>query len=120
MASGEPHDDIPTSSSTPSVQVTALAGRVVERFCRPTLSRQKWIAGLDPFLSLAGADAYSTVDPSRVACTRVTGSPRAGVGDEYTRVVTVPTDVGPYRVTVTREAVSDPWLVFRVAPISAS
>lgn len=87
-------------------------------FCHPERTRQAWIAGLDPYLTLAAASAYSTVQPARVSCTRLTASARPGEGDEFTRLVTVPTDGGLYRVTVTRATVSERWLVFRIAPVT--
>jgi hypothetical protein len=88
-------------------------------FCRPQLTRPVWIADLDRYLTLAAASAYATVQPSRVACARVTAAPRPGEGDDFTRLVTVATDAGPYRVMVTRASASERWLVFRSALVTA-
>jgi len=88
-------------------------------FCRPRLTRPVWIADLDRYLTLAAASAYATVQPSRVACTRVTATAHQGEGDDFTQLVTVRTDAGLYRVTVTRASASGRWLVFRIAPVTA-
>jgi hypothetical protein len=88
-------------------------------FCHPERSPQAWLAGLDPYLTLAAASAYATVQPSRVTCTRVTATARLGEGDDFTQLVTVRTDAGIYRVTVTRASAAEGWLVFRIAPVTA-
>ena len=117
-AATPPSDDAPTGA-TSSAQALAVAEHAAVRFCRPELNRQAWITDLDPLLTLAAANAYGTVQPSRVACTRVTATAHPGEGDDFTRLVTVPTDAGPYRITVTRASVSERWLVFRIAPVTA-
>lgn len=88
-------------------------------FCRPNATGPEWIAGLDRYLTLSAASAYATVDPARVRCRDVVGAPQAKHGDGFSRLVTVMTDAGPYRVTVTRASLSDRWLVFHIAPASA-
>lgn len=119
VTTGAPRDDGPTDARTASAQARDVAQRAMARFCRPRLTRQAWTAGLHPLLALAAAGAYSTVDSSRVGCARVTGPPHAGAGDGYTRLYSVPTDAGVYRVTLTRMSLSDRWLVFHIAPVSA-
>lgn len=114
-----PHDQEPTSSPSPSAQTNALASAAMRSFCHPERSQPAWIAGLDPYLTLAAASAYATVQPARVACTRVTATAHPGEGDDFTRLVTVPTDAGRYRVTITRASASERWLVFRIAPVTA-
>ena len=114
-----PHDQEKASSPSPSAGTNSLATAAMRSFCHPERSREAWIAGLDPYLTLAAASVYATVQPSRVACTRVTAAPRPGEGDGFTRLVTVPTDAGPYRVMVTRASASERWLVFRIALVTA-
>jgi hypothetical protein len=88
-------------------------------FCHPERSQQAWIVSLDPYLTVTAASVYATVQPARVACTRVTAAAHPGEGDDFTRLVTVRTDAGPYRVTVTRASASERWRVFRIAPMTA-
>ena len=114
-----PHDWSTPSATSSSEGTSALATAAMRAFCRPQLTRPVWIAGLDPYLTLAAASAYATVQPSRVACTRVIATAHSGEGDGFTRLVTVPTDGGQYRVMVTRASASERWLVFRIAPVTA-
>ena len=117
-ATGSPHDWSMPSATSPAEGTSALAAVAMRAFCRPQLTRPVWIADLDRYLTLAAASAYATVQPSRVVCTRVTAAAHAGEGDGFTQLVTVPTDAGLYRVTVTRESVAERWLVFRIAPVT--
>ena len=114
-----PHDQELTSSAAPTAGTDVLASAAMRSFCHPERSQQAWIAGLDPYLTLAAASAYATVQPARVACTRVTATAHPGEGDDFTQLVTVRTDAGLYRVTVTRALASERWLVFRIAPVTA-
>lgn len=110
-----PHDQELTSSAG----TNTLASAAMRSFCHPERSPQAWIAGLDPYLTLAAASAYATVQPARVACTRVIAIVHPGEGDDFTQLVTVRTDAGLYRVTVTRASATERWLVFRIAPVTA-
>ena len=114
-----PHDWSMPSATSSSEGTSALAALAMRAFCRPQLTRPVWIADLDRYLTLAAASAYATVQPSRVACTRVIATAHSGEGDDFTQLVTVPTDAGLYRVTVTRALASERWLVFRIAPVTA-
>ncbi len=114
-----PHDQEKASSPSPSAGTNSLATAAMRSFCHPERSRQAWIAGLDPYLTLAAASAYATVQPSRVDCTRVIATAHSGEGDDFTQLVTVPTDAGLYHVTVTRASASERWLVFRIALVTA-
>lgn len=114
-----PHDQELTSSPAPMAGTNALASAAMRSFCHPERSQQAWIASLDPYLTLTAASVYATVQPARVACTRVTAAAHTGEGDDFTQLVTVPTDAGHYRVTVTRASASARWLVFRIAPVTA-
>lgn len=114
-----PHDQELTSSAAPTAGTDVLASAAMRSFCHPERSQQAWIAGLNPYLTLAAASAYATVQPARVSCTRVTAIAHPGEGDNFTQLVTVRTDAGPYRVTVTRASASERWLVFRIAPVTA-
>lgn len=114
-----PHDQELTSSPSPAAGTIALASAAMRSFCHPERSQQAWIAGLDPYLTLAAASAYATVQPARVPCARVTAAAHPGKGDDFTQLVTVRTDAGLYRVTVTRASAAERWLVFRIVPVTA-
>ena len=114
-----PHDQELASSASATAETDVLASAAMRSFCHPERPQQAWIAGLDPYLTLAAASAYATVQPARVACTRVTATAHPGEGDDFTQLVTVRTDAGLYRVTVTRASASERWLVFRIAPVTA-
>ncbi|MFD1722422.1 hypothetical protein [Amnibacterium endophyticum] len=109
------HDLEPTRSATAG-GVLQIALTAMSQFCRPRLSAARWIAGMDPFLTLEASSVYATVDPARVQCSHVTPPARLVEGDGFTQVVTVQTDRSPYRVTLSRSSLSEPWLVFRIAP----
>lgn len=105
-----------TSAQPDAVQVAVEAIRL---FCRPRLRQTRWIADLDRVLTLEAASVYATVDPARVQCSRVELPARADEGDGYTQLVMVPTDGSMYRVTLSKSSLSQPWLVFRIAPAPA-
>lgn len=114
-----PHDQELTPSASATAGTAVLASAAMRSFCHPEWTQQAWLAGLDPYLTLAAASAYATVQPSRVTCTRVTAAALLEEGDDFTRLVTVQTDAGLYRVTVTRASATERWLVFRIAPVTA-
>lgn len=110
-----PHDrQTPATPEATAPLNTAVAA--AKRFCRPELSDSRWFADLSPLLTLEAASVYSTVNPARVQCSQVVLPARKEEGDGFTQVVTVRTDRSPYRVTLSRSSLSDPWLVFRITP----
>lgn len=110
-----PHDR-QASATAARFDGVGLAVEATRLFCRPRVSRARWIADLDRVLTLEAASVYATVDPARVQCSRVGQPARAGEGDGFTEVVTVPTDTSPCRVSLSRASLSAPWLVFRITP----
>lgn len=116
-----PHGSAPEGAAPDGAGQSTRAGLAVAAhatglFCRPTVSRSKWISDLDAELTLEAAAAYRTVDPARIPCRKVTGPAEAVTGDDYTQLVTVPTDAGRYRVTLSRSSPTASWLVFRITP----
>ena len=110
-----PHDRR-TSSTPEAIAPLNTAVAAAERFCRPALSESRWFADLSPLLTLEAGSVYATVDPARVQCLRVVLPAHKDEGDGFTQVITVRTDRSPYRVTLSRSSLSDPWLVFRITP----
>ena len=95
-----------------------LAEQAMTLYARPWLSFDVWWDGLAPLLSAQGALAYSTVDPTSIPVSAVTGSASLPGWDtpEVARV-SVPTDVGAYLVIVSRNETDPVWRVERfIAP----
>lgn len=128
---GAPRLSSPSGSSSPGLHdlepthsaviggVLQIAVEAMGRFCRPRLSAARWIAGLDPFLTLEASTVYASVDPARVQCSRVAPPAQLVEGDGFTQVATVQTDRSAYRVILSRSSLSDPWLVSHIAPGNA-
>ena len=115
-----PHDAVPSATAGNDVAEAAhTAGAALRAFCQPRRSPSAWIAGLDPWLTMSAAAVYATVDPARVPCSRVTDAGHAAAGDAFTRVVVIPTDAGRYRVTVSRQSTTAPWLASQLVPMVA-
>lgn len=105
------------ADSTSQAAAIKLAEKFMTAFARPQLDATSWINALYPMLTQQGAAAYEGTDPSNVPVHQVTG--RGSVVDgatAYALVVTVPTDIGTYAVSLTRKAPTDPWLVDRITP----
>ncbi|HYN30350.1 MAG TPA: hypothetical protein VES95_10855 [Dermatophilaceae bacterium] len=96
--------------------VTA-AQEALRRFARPGLSPAQWQDGLRPVLSEAGRQWYQYVDPAQVPATQVRpGARLVDVSSPYLAGVDVPTDVGVYRVLLSRLEAAAPWKVERFTP----
>lgn len=86
-------------------------------FARPQLDEASWRAGLESLLTSQAQIDYRHVDPARVPVNAVTGA--GEVVDEsstYVVVVSVPTDIGAYEVTLIRGDGDSPWLASRFTP----
>ncbi|MGC5225137.1 hypothetical protein ACPW96_21420 [Micromonospora sp. DT81.3] len=94
-----------------------VAENAVAAFGRPDLPYEQWIAGLYPFLTQSGAAAYEGTDPMNVPVHAVTG-PGAVLpaSTEVALIVVVPTDAGPYNVSLSRPEPAAPWLADRIRP----
>lgn len=94
----------------------AAAEAVMGAFARPDLPYEQWWAGVEPLLSSAAAEVYSSVDPANIPVRTVTG-PGAVVEESspYVAWVEVPTDVGTYTVLLSRETTAG-WLGERITP----
>ena len=93
----------------------AVAVAAVAALCHPGRSAADWWSALEPFLTPAAAEAYRTVDPNRVPCTRVAGAAMPRSGDGFTQLVTVPTDAGGCVVSLQRAHQQDRWVADRIA-----
>jgi len=96
----------------------AAATKAMQTFAQPQLSADKWWAQMLPLLSQQGGVAYEGTDPSQIPVHQVTGVGTALPGStEVSLIVQLPTDAGPYNITLTRPDVSAPWLADRIRPI---
>lgn len=98
-ASGDASPRDPRLASPTALQAAAA---FMTAYRRPTpQSQQQWWAGIRPYLSSSGAQAYHDLDPATIPFTAVTGPP-GPVADESTQagqvLVAVPTDAGIYLV----------------------
>lgn len=135
-ASNDPASSRPTSSANPNApkddataapvpeadtnsQAAAIsaAEKVVTTFGRPNLDYQTWINGLYPLLTQTGAAACEDTDPANVPVHQVTGAGTIMPGStNVALIVTVPTDAGPYTVSLSRQSSTAPWLADRIRP----
>ena len=116
-------DELPEPGADPTWDpaardaATTTAREALSAYARPDVDQATWWAGLRPLLSDTAAAAYVTVDPARVPVRAVTGDPTL-VDDTspWLAGVTVPTDVGSYRVLLSRDTADAPWRVERFLP----
>lgn len=93
------------------------ATAAMRAFARPGLDAKTWWAELEPHLTDQAAQDYAYVDPAAVPARKVTG--RAQLVDDtsaYVAVVEVPTNIGAYRLILSRQDAGDPWGVDRFTP----
>ena len=115
-------DGLDTVTATPANEAsTAAAVTVAEKlmtaFARPDLDETTWINGLYPYLTQAAGAAYANTNPAKVPVSEITGAGSVVDGaNEYALLVTVPTKIGLYVVSLTRHAPTDPWLALRITP----
>ena len=116
--SSRPPTDAGASSDSSAVAASVgAAEQALTAYCRPHLTRARWLDALSPYLTQDAAAAYATVDPARVACSGRRGAGRVVEGDAaFTMRVAAGTDAGTYTVWLSRPGVGRPWLVDRFVP----
>jgi hypothetical protein len=120
-----PEDDatvipVPEAEATSQAAAIAAAEKAVAAFGRPDLPYQQWIDGLYPLMSQAGAAAYEGTDPQNVPVHQITGPGRILEGStDVALIVEVPTDAGPYNVSLSRSITDAAWLADRIRPAGA-
>lgn len=116
-ASGTEGDLLPTTSPEEEAAAAQTAVRVVQTFGQPDLAPEAWMEAMYPVLSTKGATAYLHTNPANIPVTAVVGEPTVLTGLTVTyAIVDVPTDAGPYTVTLTRDDEDRPWLAERIRP----
>jgi len=93
------------------------ATEAMKAFAQPQLSADDWWAQMLPLLSQQGGVAYEGTDPAQIPAHQVTGAAIVLTDStDVSLIVQVPTDVGPYNITLTRPNASAPWLADRIRP----
>ncbi|WP_440711802.1 hypothetical protein [Herbiconiux sp. YIM B11900] len=111
---------IPEASEDSRESALDAAEKVVAAFAQPTLDAQTWMNNLYPLMTQAGAAAYEGTDPAKVPVRQVTGTGKILDGStEVALIVEVPTDAGPYNVSLSRTGPDAPWLADRIRPAQA-
>lgn len=110
--SSQPAPVPPTQDASSSATAVDLAQRAMTAFARPTVDAEAWFTDLAPLLTPAARSAYVGTDPAEVPAHTVTGPGRAEDSPSaFLAYVTVPTDVGDYRLLLSRESGDTGWLV---------
>lgn len=113
------HPSAPIPEAGPVSQTDAISAAtdVLTAFARPDLDEAQWWNELLPLLSQKGAVAYQATLPSNIPVTAVTGPGTVlAASTNVATLVEVPTDVGPYVVSLTRSSPEQPWLTERIRP----
>jgi hypothetical protein len=111
---------VPEAEASSQIAAIAAAEKAVATFGQPDLPYQQWIDGLYPLMSQAGAAAYEGTDPQNVPVHQVTGPGRILEGStDVALIVEVPTDAGPYNVSLSRSSTDAAWLADRIRPAGA-
>jgi len=107
----------PNASTASQTGAIAAATKAMRSFAQPQLSSDKWWSQMLPLLSQQAGVAYQSTDPSQIPAHQVTGTAIVLPGStDVSLIVQVPTDVGPYNVTLIRASASAPWLADRIRP----
>ncbi|WP_125778378.1 hypothetical protein [Antribacter gilvus] len=108
---------VPSWDSASQTSAVDAAVEALRAFARPDADPTMWWAELEPHLTDQAAHDYAYVDPAAIPARGVTGAGQiVDDASAYVAVVEVPTDVGPYRVTVSRQDAADQWRVDRLTP----
>ena len=119
--SPQPAPEAATQDDTSTAAAVDLAQRAMTAFARPTVAADTWFNDLAPLMTPEARSAYYGTDPAEVPAHAVTGPARAetspsAYSSAYLAYVTVPTDVGDYRVLLSREGGDAGWLVETLTP----
>jgi len=107
----------PTWDEESRAAAVQTAEQAMTLFARPSLDADRWGSDLAPLLSPAAQTAHVGVDPAEIPVTEVSG-PGVLVEEGTARLadIDVPTDVGTYRLLLSRADVDGPWLVEIIQP----
>ena len=95
-----------------------VAENAMTDFARPTLDETQWANDLARWLTPQATADYSSVDPSNIPASRVTGAATLSVDEAngYGASASVPTNAGTYTLQLLRTGKDAPWKVNRLTP----
>jgi len=95
-----------------------VAENAMTDFARPTLNETQWANDLARWLTPQATADYSSVDPSNIPASRVTGAATLSVDEAngYGASASVPTNAGTYTLQLLRTGKDAPWKVNRLTP----
>lgn len=114
LIDGEATEPSPTHDDESDAEALTVASAAVAAYLRCDLPRRAWLLGLEPHLTPAAVVALSSVDPTAVLASSVTGPivlERDASG--YLARATAQTEAGAYLLLLSREE-SGPWLVSEI------
>ena len=113
----QPPPVMPTQDAISDAAAVDLAQRAMNAFARPALDADLWFTELAPLLTPDARSAYYGTNPAEVPPHAVTGPGRAeNSPSAFLAYVVVPTDVGDYRLLLSREGGDTGWLVEELTP----
>ena len=95
-----------------------VAENAMTDFARPTLNEKQWANDLARWLTPQATADYSSVDPSNIPASRVTGEATLSVDETngFGATAAVPTNAGTYTLQLLRTGKDAPWKVNRLTP----
>jgi hypothetical protein len=95
-----------------------VAENAMTDFARPTVGEKQWANDLARWLTPQATADYSSVDPSNIPPSRVTGAATLSVDEAngYGVSAAVPTNAGTYTLQLLRTGKDAPWKVNRLTP----
>lgn len=95
-----------------------VAENAMTDFARPSLDEKQWANDLARWLTPQATADYSSVDPSNIPASRVTGAAALSVDEAngYGVTAAVPTNAGTYTLQLLRTGKDAPWKVHRLTP----
>jgi hypothetical protein len=95
-----------------------VAENAMTDFARPSLNEKQWANDLARWLTPQATADYSSVDPSNIPASRVTGAATLSVDEAngYGVTAAVPTNAGTYTLQLLRTDKDAPWKVNRLTP----
>lgn len=95
-----------------------VANNAMADFARPSLDEKQWANDLARWLTPQATADYSSVDPSNIPASRVTGAATLSVDEAngYGVTAAVPTNAGTYTLQLLRTGNGAPWKVNRLTP----
>ena len=105
---------VPTWDAASEASALTAAEAVMTAYARPDLSFDDWWADVQPLLDDQATRDYAYMDPARIPANQITGpAVLTDTTSAYVAFVDVPTNIGTYRVILSRTDAASPWLTSR-------